>query len=73
MKPNIIKLRYLKDGKPAGRPYTYFSENPVTIGDVVQVNEHAKGLVVDIDIPEEEIADIKHLVKYIHGKLEERL
>ena len=70
---NIIKLRYLKDGKPAGRPYTYFSENPVTISDVVQVNEHAKGLVVDIDVPEEEIADIRHLVKYIQGRTEDIL
>lgn len=73
MTPQIIKICFIKDGKAIGRHYTYFSENPVTIGDVVQVNEYAKGLVVDIDIPEEEIADIKHLVKYIHGKLEERL
>lgn len=73
MKPQIIKVRFLKDGKPAGRPYTCFSENPLTIGDIVQVNEHARGLVVDIDVPEEEIADIKHLVKFIHGRTEDSL
>lgn len=70
-KPQIIKVRFLKDGKPGGMPYTYYSKQPVAIGDIVKVNEQAKGIVVDIDVPEEEIRDIKWKIKYIAGKLEE--
>lgn len=69
--PQIIKVRFLKDGKPAGMNYTYFSENPVAIGDIVKVNEQAKGIVTDIDIPEEDIVGFKDKVKFIHGRVEE--
>lgn len=41
------------------------------MGDIVKVNDYAKGMVVDIDIPEEEIKGFADKVKYIHGKLEE--
>ncbi len=71
MKPHIIKVRFLKDGKPAGMPYTYYSKDVVSIGDIVQINAQAKGLVVDIDIPEEDIKGFADKVKFIHGRVEE--
>ena len=67
----IIKVRFLKSGIPFGRNYTYYSEHPVSIGDTVKVNEQALGLVVDIDVPEEEIEGFRDKVKFVHGKVEE--
>jgi hypothetical protein len=66
----ILKVRFLKDGQPSGRSYTYFSETEVKVGDMVQVNLQAKGTVVEVDVPEEEIKDFRDKVKFIHGKIE---
>ena len=68
---NIIKVKFLKAGEPSGRAYTYFSENPVSVGDKVQVNLQAVGVVTEIDVPEEEIADYRDKCKYIYGLYEE--
>ncbi len=34
---NLIKCRFLKDGKPTGKPYTYDSPVAVKPGDIVQI------------------------------------
>jgi hypothetical protein len=34
---NIIKLRFLRAGQPAGREYTYFTPEPVAVGDTVDL------------------------------------
>ena len=34
---NIIKLKFLRDGQPAGREYTYFTPVPVAVGDLVEI------------------------------------
>ena len=65
---NIIKVKFLKDGQPSGRAYTYFSEKPVAVDDKVQINSQAVGVVTEIDVQEEEIAEYKDKVKFIHGK-----
>lgn len=67
----IVKVKFLKDGQETGRPYTYFSNDVVAVGDTVQINESAKGTVVEIDVPEIEIADFKDKVKTIVGKVVE--
>ena len=64
---NIIKVKFMFNGEPKGRAYAYFSNDPVAVGDVVQVNMAAKGLVTEIDVPEEEIKDYRDKVKLIHG------
>lgn len=66
----IVKVKFLKDGQETGGPYTYFSNDVVAVGDTVQINESAKGVVTDIDVPEIEIEDFKDKVKTIIGKLE---
>ncbi len=48
MNSQIIKLRFLKDGKPHGMNYSYYSRDALSIGDIVKVNEQAKGIVTDI-------------------------
>lgn len=65
---NIIKVKFLKTGLPSGRAYTYYSDKPVEVGDLVQINAQSVGVVTEIDVPEEEIKDYKDKVKYIHGK-----
>lgn len=64
---NIIKVKFLRDGQPSGRAYTYFSENPVSVDDKVQINLQSVGVVTEIDVPEEEIADFRDKCKFIHG------
>lgn len=63
----LIKVQFLKDTKPTGKAYTYFSPVPVNPGDTVQINSAAKGIVVEVDVPEEEIAAYRDKVKCIVG------
>ena len=65
---NIIKVKFLREGQPSGRAYTYFSEYPVAVDDKVQINLQMVGVVTEINVPEEEIADYKDKIKFIHGK-----
>jgi hypothetical protein len=66
---NIIKVKFLKAGEPSGREYTYYSENPVAVGDKVKINLQADGVVTAVDVLEEEIADYRDKIKYIYGKV----
>ena len=63
----IIKAKYLKDGVPNGRDYTFFSNEAVTVGDTVQISEKIKGVVTAIDVPESEIESFRDKVKAIIG------
>lgn len=66
----LIKVQFLKEDKPSGRAYTYRSEVPVKVGDKVQINSSAKGIVTEIDVPEEEVAAFSDKVKSIMGLAE---
>ncbi|MSA01090.1 hypothetical protein GKG47_11610 [Lactonifactor sp. BIOML-A3] len=68
---NLIKVRFLKDSQPTGKPYTYNSPVTVKPGDTVQINSNAKGIVVEVDVPEEEVAAFRDKVKSIKGLAEE--
>lgn len=65
----IIKVRFLKGEVPSGRAYTYFSDAPVSVGDLVQINSSAKGIVTEVDMPESEIETFRDKVKTIVGKV----
>lgn len=47
MDAKYIKVKFLKNGKPSGRAYTYRTPVNVTPGDIVQINEKGQGIVVD--------------------------
>ena len=64
---NLIKCRFLKDGKPTGKPYTYDSPVAVKPGDIVQISSSATGVVVEVDVPDEEVAAFRDKVKSIVG------
>lgn len=66
----IIKVRFLKDSKPTGKAYVYYSPVDVAVGDTVKINSAATGVVDEIDVPEEEIAAYRDKVKTIVGLVE---
>ena len=71
VKTNIIKLRFVRGGQPSGREYTYFTPVDVEVGDLVEMEARegiAKGIITQIDVPEEEIAPFKDRAKTIIGK-----
>lgn len=67
----IIKARFLRDGEPYGREYSYLTNEPVAVGDLVQA-ETARGVadlvVTALNVPEEEVEAFKDKLKYIIGK-----
>lgn len=68
---NIIKLRFLRAGQPAGREYTYFTPGPVAVGDTLDLEGKqgiVQGVVTQIDVPEAEIAPFRDRAKTIIGK-----
>lgn len=68
----LIKCRFLKNEAPYGREYTYRSEVKVAIGDIVQINASTRGMVTEIDVPEETVKGFADKVKTIIGKVEEK-
>jgi small-conductance mechanosensitive channel len=65
----IIKVQFLKGEIPSGRSYTYFSDEAVSIGDLVQINSSSRGIVTEIDVPKSEIETFRDKVKTIIGKV----
>lgn len=75
---NLVKLRFLRDGKPQGREYSYISKEKVEVGDIVVVRESdrpgaeaPKGVITMINVPEAEVEKFKDKLKAIVGKAEE--
>jgi len=67
---NIIKVRYYSDTTKeySNREYSYFSEEPLSVGDIVTVpvrNTTGKAMVSVVDVPESEIIAFKDAVKTI--------
>lgn len=72
-KTNIIKLRFADEGVPRGREYTYYTPEVVKLGDLVAIGRQSedkvsKGIVTQVNVPEEEIAPFKDRAKTIIGK-----
>ena len=67
---NLIKCRFLKDGQPTGKPYTYDSPVAVKPGDIIQINSSATGVVVEVDVSEEEVVEFRDKIKSIIGLAE---
>jgi hypothetical protein len=66
----LVKVRYVDEstGEVSGREYTYFSEEPLNIGDLVTApikDTIGKAKVTAVDVPESEIATFKDKVKTI--------
>ncbi len=64
---SVIKCKFIREGKPQGRKYTYYSNIEVAVGDIVELSEGKKGCVVEIDVPVEEILEFGDNAKTITG------
>lgn len=70
---NVIKLQYLRAGEPSGREYTFFTPEPVEVGDIVYIavvsqDNTSQGMVTAANVPLAEIEPFKDRAKTIIGK-----
>ena len=64
----IVKVKYLKDGQPSGREYSYFTEDILQVGDIVTAPTFTgdkKAQVSAVNIPESEIESFRAAVRTI--------
>lgn len=66
----LIKIKFIRNGEPKGREYTYRAPDDVKVGDMVELPS-GKGVVTKVDVPETEVAGYVNMVKEIVGKVEE--
>ena len=74
METNIIKLMFLRNREPAGREYTYYTPEPVQVGDEVNIDiisdeSISRGIVTQINVPYSEIEPFRDRAKTIIGKV----
>ena len=63
----IIKAKYIKNGVPIGRSYTFFSKEPVEVGQAIQITGNAQGIVTEINVDEKVIEPFKDKMVTISG------
>lgn len=66
----LIKARYIKDGEPNGREYTFISDIDVIVGETVNIGK-ATAVVTKLNVPEESVLPFRDKLKKIDGKVEE--
>ena len=66
-----IKVKFLKNGEPHGREYTYKATFPVEVGQEVLLPGGGNGVVTEIDVPEGSVAAFADKVKDIEDVVEE--
>ena len=67
-----IKVKFLKNGEPHGREYTYKATFPVEVGQEVLLPGGGNGIATEINVPEEEVESFKDRIKEIEGAVEEK-
>lgn len=65
-----IKVKFLKNGEPNGREYTYKATFPVRVGQAVLLPGGSNGVVTEINVPEEEVESFKDKIKEIKNVME---
>lgn len=66
----FIKIKFIKNEKPSGREYTYRSQIPIEVGDLVELPSGGIGVVTEVNVPEEEVEPYKDKIKEISGRKE---
>lgn len=75
---HLVKVKFLRFGEPHGREYTYKTEIPVEMGDIVELPHarpvlenvpYSQGVITQIDVHESEVEAFKDKVKTIIGKI----
>ena len=66
-----IKVKFLKNGEPHGREYTYKAAFSVRVGQEVIFPGGGNGVVTKINVPEESVESFKDRIKEIESVEEE--
>ena len=66
-----VKVKFIKNGEPRGREYTYKATFPVEVGQEVLLPGGGNGVVTEINVPEEEVERFKDKIKEIESVVEE--
>ena len=66
-----IKVKFLKNGEPHGREYTYKATSPVRAGQEVILPVGGNGVVTEINVPEKDVESFKDKIKEIESVMEE--
>ena len=62
-----IKVKFLKNGEPNGREYTYKAIFTVRVGQEVILPGGGNGVVTEINVPEEEVESFKDKIKEVES------
>lgn len=66
-----IKVKFLRNGEPHGREYTYKATFPIRVGQEVLLPGGGNGVVTEINVTEEEVERFKDKIKEIESMVEE--
>ena len=66
-----IKVKFLRNGEPHGREYTYKATFPVEVGQEVILPGGGNGIVTEINVPEKDVESFKDKIKEIESVVEE--
>ena len=66
-----VKVKFIKNGEPHGREYTYKATFPVRVGQEVILPGGGNGIVSEINVTEESVAAFVDKVKEIESVVEE--
>lgn len=66
-----IKVKFLRNGEPHGREYTYKATFPVHVGQEVILPGGGNGIVTEINVPEKDVESFKDKIKEIESVVEE--
>ena len=66
-----IKVKFLKNGEPHGREYTYKATFPVEVGQEVILPGGGNGVVTEINVTEEDVESFNDKIKEVESVVEE--
>lgn len=66
-----IKVKFLRNGEPHGREYTYKATFPIRVGQEVILPCGGNGVVTEINVPEKDVESFKDKIKEIESVVEE--
>ena len=66
-----IKVKFLKNGEPHGREYTYKATFSVEVGQEVLLPGGGNGVVTEINVPEKDVESFKDKIKEVESTVEE--
>ena len=66
-----IKVKFLKNGEPHGREYTYKAIFTVRVGQEVILPGGGNGVVTEINVPAKEVESFNDKIKEVESVVEE--